>query len=146
MCCPRVFEIFEFFKICVGGSTFFARIWIENQISIRNICIYWYFINHNHWNKNCSKNELFGITLECMGNFSWISRGACTNKRSWRTKENFWWKTIFKGTLPALLFQDILSTKIAYAYTYAPQNFCVGFIFDDEQNCHKKISKFDNFQ
>ena len=29
---------------------------------------------------------------------------------------------------------------------YTVTNFCVGFIFDDEQNCHKKFSKFEHFQ
>ena len=55
-------------------------------------------------------------------------------------------KNDFKGTLPAFLFQDVFSTKLAHAYNHAPQNIYVGFIFDDEQNCHKKFPKSEHFQ
>ena len=54
-------------------------------------------------------------------------------------------KLIFKGTLPGYHFQDVFRIFLASANASASQNLCVGFNFDAEQVCQKKIFKIPKF-
>ena len=51
-----------------------------------------------------------------------------------------------RGTLRGYHFKDVFRIFLASADAYAPQNYCVGFIFDVEQVCKKKFqsSKISN--
>ena len=66
-------------------------------------------------------------------------------KRSIRWEKNFWKKLIFKGTLPGYHFQDVFRIFLASADAYAPQNLCVGFILNAEQDYIKKFFKIPKF-
>ena len=49
-------------KICVGVFSKFLFDWIRNQISIRNMCIYWCLRYHELKNSSSSKNRISVIT------------------------------------------------------------------------------------
>ena len=53
---------------------------------------------------------------------------------------------IFKGSLPGLKFEYFIERYLGSRTRLRPKNSSVGVIFDVEQNDHKIISIFENFQ